>query len=156
MGHYRGIVARDFAISRTVCTGGNGFAQYTKRGYLIVGLSADYAPLEFHTTIDGQDTIVGADVAMAKNLASSMGVKLQLKEMQFDALIGALKTHKVDMIISGMSETPDREKQVTFSKPYLEERQVVLIRKSDAKNITPLPISATPRWVPKSKPPKSS
>ncbi|WP_404820153.1 ABC transporter substrate-binding protein/permease [Lacticaseibacillus saniviri] len=104
-----------------------------KRGYLIVGLSADYAPLEFHTTIDGQDTIVGADVAMAKNLASSMGVKLQLKEMQFDALIGALKTHKVDMIISGMSETPDREKQVTFSKPYLEERQVVLIRKSDAK-----------------------
>ena len=41
-------------------------AAIQKRGYLVVGLSADYAPLEFHATINGADTIVGADISMSK------------------------------------------------------------------------------------------
>lgn len=101
------------------------------RGYITVGLSADYAPLEFHATVDGQDKIVGADVSLAKKIAKDMGVKLQIKEMGFDALIGGLKTGKVDMVISGMSKTPERAKQVNFSKPYMYEKQIVVIRKSD-------------------------
>ncbi|WP_125702381.1 ABC transporter substrate-binding protein/permease [Lacticaseibacillus daqingensis] len=102
-----------------------------QRGYLTVGLSADYAPLEFHATVNGDDTIVGADVSLAKKIAKDAGVKLQIKEMGFDALIGALKTGKVDMVISGMSKTPERAKQVNFSEPYMYEKQIVVIRKSD-------------------------
>lgn len=104
-----------------------------KRGYLIVGMSADYAPLEFHATVKGQDTIVGADVQVAQKIANDMGVKLQIKELGFDALIGAMNTGKVDMVISGMSETPEREKQVLFSEPYMYEEQAMVIRKADEK-----------------------
>lgn len=102
-----------------------------KSGLLVVGLSADYAPYEFHQTIKGQDEIVGFDVSLAKEVAKSLGVKLQIKEMAFDALLGALKTGKVDIVISGMSATPERAKEVNFSTPYMHAQQEVLIRKAD-------------------------
>lgn len=107
-----------------------------KSGLLVVGLSADYAPYEFHQTIKGQDQIVGFDVSMAKEIAKDLGVKLQIKEMAYDALLGALKTGKIDMVISGMSATPEREKEVNFSKPYLYAQQEVLIRKVDKEKFS--------------------
>ena len=48
--------------------------------------------------------------------------------MQFDSLLGALKTGKIDVIISGMTTTPER-KEVDFSEPYMETGNVMLIRK---------------------------
>ncbi|WP_230914250.1 ABC transporter substrate-binding protein/permease [Agrilactobacillus fermenti] len=103
-----------------------------KKGTLVLGLSADYPPYEFHKTIKGQDEIIGFDVSIAKKIAKDMGVHLVIKEMGFDALLGALKTGKIDLIISGMSETPERAKQVTFSEPYLTVKQTVMVRKADA------------------------
>lgn len=102
-----------------------------KKGYITVGLSADYPPYEFHKTINGQDKIVGFDIDVAKKIAKDMGVKLKIDEMQFDGLLGALKTGKIDMIISGMSKTPERAKEVTFSDTYLAAKQKILIRKAD-------------------------
>ncbi len=67
-----------------------------------------------------------------------MGVKLQIKEMGFNALIGAMKTGKIDLIISGMSDTAEREKEVSFSKWYTSEKQVMVIQtknKGKYKNI---------------------
>ncbi|GAF41541.1 amino acid ABC transporter, permease protein [Agrilactobacillus composti DSM 18527 = JCM 14202] len=104
-----------------------------QKGTLVLGLSADYPPYEFHKTVNGQDTIIGFDVDIAKKIAKDMGVHLVIKEMGFDALLGALKTGKIDMIISGMSETPERAKEVTFSEPYLTVQQAVMTRKNDVK-----------------------
>lgn len=106
-------------------------SEIKKSGRLIVGLSADYPPYEFHQTINGQDKIVGFDVSLANEIADKLGVKLEVKEMAFDALLGALKTGKVNMVISGMSATPERANEVNFSKPYLQAQQEVLIRKAD-------------------------
>lgn len=100
-------------------------------GELIVGLSADYAPYEFHAEVDGQDKIVGFDIAIAQKLADDLGVKLKIEELGFDALLGALKTGKIDVIISGMTPTEERLKEVDFSDPYLTSSQKVVIRKND-------------------------
>ncbi|WP_239256110.1 ABC transporter permease subunit [Listeria ilorinensis] len=105
--------------------------QIQDSGELVVGLSADYPPYEFHQTIKGKDEIVGFDVSIAQKIADDMGVKLTIKEMGFDSLLGALKTGKIDMIISGMSPTPEREKEVDFSDPYMTVQQKVVVRKSD-------------------------
>ncbi|MGC6767307.1 ABC transporter substrate-binding protein/permease [Enterococcus sp. LJL128] len=102
-----------------------------QRGELIVGLSADYAPYEFHTDVDGKDTIVGFDVSIAQKIADDMGVKLKIEELGFDALLGALKTGKIDLIISGMAPTPERLKEVDFSDPYMTVQQRVIVRKTD-------------------------
>ena len=87
---------------------------------VIVGLSADYAPYEFHAMVDGKDQTVGFDVDLAKEVAKDMGVELELKEMDFDALIGALKAGQIDMIISGMNPDDERKKQIDFSDIYYE------------------------------------
>ncbi|MGL4645132.1 MAG: transporter substrate-binding domain-containing protein, partial [Vagococcus fluvialis] len=102
------------------------------KGVLTVGLSADYAPYEFHATVDRKDKIVGMDIDIAQKIADDMGVELKVEEYGFDALIGALKTGKIDMIISGMSPTPERLKEVDFSNPYMTVEQRVVVRTSDA------------------------
>jgi polar amino acid transport system substrate-binding protein len=101
------------------------------RRELIVGLSADYAPYEFHADVDGKDTIVGFDISIAQKIADDMGVKLKIEELGFDALLGALKTGKIDLVISGMSPTPEREKEVNFSDNYFTVEQKLIIRKED-------------------------
>ena len=51
--------------------------------------------------------------------------------MQFDSLLGALKTGKIDVIISGMTTTPERKKEVDFTEPYMMTNNVMLVKKSD-------------------------
>ncbi|KGO31745.1 hypothetical protein Q757_05325 [Oenococcus alcoholitolerans] len=99
------------------------YSKIKKRGYLIVGLSADYAPMEFHSTINGQDKIIGSDISLAQKAAKDMGVRLEIKEMNFDNLIGALTTGKIDLSITGMVDTPEREKIVDFHIPIITNRQ---------------------------------
>lgn len=103
---------------------------------LVVGLSADYAPFEFHATVDGKDTIVGFDVSIAEKIAEDLGVKLKVEELGFDALLGALKTGKVDMVISGMNPTPEREKEVNFTNGYMTVTQKVVVRKADKERFS--------------------
>ena len=98
---------------------------------VIVGLSADYAPYEFHTMVDGKDQTVGFDVELAKEVAKDMGVELEIKEMDFDALIGALQAGQVDMIISGMNPDDERKKQIDFSDIYYEVQHGVIVNAVD-------------------------
>lgn len=107
-----------------------------EKGELTVGLSADYAPYEFHATVDGKDKIVGFDISIAEKIADDMGVKLKIEELGFDALLGALKTGKIDLIISGMSPTAERLKEVDFSDPYMNVKQRLLVRKADKNKFT--------------------
>ncbi|MCY6372099.1 ABC transporter substrate-binding protein [Clostridium ganghwense] len=102
-----------------------------KTGKLVLGTCADYPPYEFHKMIDGKDTIVGFDIEIAKAIANDLGVELEIKDMDFDGLIPSLKTGKVDILISGMTPTEERAKQVDFSKVYYKAVQNVLIRKED-------------------------
>ncbi|HAX72088.1 MAG TPA: ABC transporter substrate-binding protein [Firmicutes bacterium] len=101
-----------------------------EKGTLVVGLSADYPPFEFHKMIDGVDTIVGFDVMLAEEIAKELDVNLEISEMKFDGLIGALQAGHVDMVISGMTPDETRAKAVDFSDLYYNGLQGVLV--SDA------------------------
>lgn len=96
------------------------------KGRLVVGINAEFAPFEFHTMINGKDTIVGFDIDLAKDIAKDMGVELELKELAFDALLTTLQTGQVDVIISGLSATEERRKTVDFSEPYYRGGQSLL------------------------------
>lgn len=87
-----------------------------ERGSLVVGTSGDQPPLNFKTS-DGK--IIGFDVDMARHMAEDMGVKLSLVTMPFHELLSALEAGKVDMILSGMTMTPERNLKVAFVGPYL-------------------------------------
>lgn len=102
-----------------------------KAGKIVVGTSADYPPYEFHKQVNGKDTIVGFDIDIANEIAKDLGVKLEIKDMKFDGLLPALDTGNVDMVIAGMTPTPERQKNVDFSKIYYTAVQTVVVRAND-------------------------
>lgn len=104
-----------------------------KNGKLVVGMSADYAPYEFHYIDEnGKDVIGGFDVDIANEIANKIGVDLVIQEMDFDALVSALPAGKVDLVISGMNPTEERAKVVDFSEVYYNSKHGILVRDEDA------------------------
>lgn len=100
-----------------------------ERGEIRVGLSADYAPMEFEHTVNGKTEYAGVDIDLAKKIAKDNNLKLKIVNMSFDSLLGALKTGKIDIIISGMTSTPERKKQVDFSDSYMMTKNIMLVNK---------------------------
>jgi ABC-type amino acid transport substrate-binding protein len=105
---------------------------------LTLGTSADYAPFEFHKMIDGKDTIVGFDIEIAREIAKDMNAELKIQDMDFDGLLLALDTGKVDMVISGLTPTEERKKNVDFSEIYYLTSQGVLVKKDQAEQFKSL------------------
>ncbi len=79
-----------------------------------IGTTAEYPP--FETLENGK--IVGYDVDVIDEVAKKIGIKYEWKDMNFDGLISALQSQKIDVVIAGISSTPEREKVVIFSTPY--------------------------------------
>jgi polar amino acid transport system substrate-binding protein len=111
-------------------------AEIKEAGQLILGTSADYPPYEFHKMIEGKDAIVGFDIMIAEKIAEDLGVELVIKDMAFDGLIAALQGGKIDLIIAGMSATPEREEAVDFSQQYYFEKQTLLIKEEKLDTYT--------------------
>ncbi|WZL72495.1 transporter substrate-binding domain-containing protein [Clostridiaceae bacterium 35-E11] len=106
-----------------------------KAGKLVLGTSADYPPYEFHKEIDGEDTIVGFEIEMAKAIAEELGVELEIKDIKFDGLLAALAADKIDLIIAGMTPTEERKQSVDFTDQYFVDEHKVLIKSEDAEKI---------------------
>ena len=106
--------------------------QIKAAGKIVLGTSADYPPCEFHTEIDGKDTIVGYDISLAQYIADDLGVELEVVDMAFDGLCISLSKGDFDMVISGMSNTPERAQAVDFTEPYFLSEQIVLVRADEA------------------------
>ena len=95
------------------------------RGELRVGLEAGYMPFEMR---DKRGGIIGFDVDLAKLMARKLGVRLTLVNTQWDGIIPALLTGKFDVLMSGMTITEDRAKQVDFADPYIIIGQSVIMQ----------------------------
>ena len=93
---------------------------------LVVGTSAEFPPFE---TLGGKDgtEVVGFDVEVAKAIAAKAGLPLKIETMPFDRLLPALAAGKLDLVLAGLSITPERAQTVDFSEPYYRATQVVLI-----------------------------
>ena len=95
---------------------------------IIVGISADYPPFEFIK--DGE--IVGFDVDLSKEIGKQLGVKIEIKEMSFAALINAINPGDIDLIISSATWNEQKSKVFDFSAPYYFDTLAIL-HKSDSK-----------------------
>ena len=104
-------------------------------GKLVVGTCADYPPYEWHLIKDGKDEIIGFDIDIAQAIADELGVELEIKDMDFDGLIPALSTGKIDMIIAGMNPTDERKQSVDFTDIYYTQKDALVIKSEDAENI---------------------
>ena len=102
-------------------------------GKLVVGTASGYPPFEFlDTSSQDQKKIDGIDMYLAQAVADKLGVKLEVQDMNFQALLSSLAAEKVDIAIAGISSTPERQKTLDFSNPYLNDKNLLIVRKEDA------------------------
>src|SRR5882672_2934816 len=94
------------------------------RQQLIVGMELKYPPFEM---VDPKGQPTGISVEMAQALGTFLGRPARIENIPFDGLIPALKTGKIDLIISSMTETPERAQSIDFSEPYLRTGLCLLI-----------------------------
>jgi len=103
---------------------------------LVVGMELAYPPFEM-TDPSGKPT--GISVDLAYDLGKALGKRVEIRNMAFDGLIPALKTGKIDLIISSMTATEERAKSIDFSEPYLRTGLCLLVsRKSTVQSIADL------------------
>lgn len=101
---------------------------------LYVGTNAEFYPFEYLE--DGK--IVGFDAELIEAIGKKLNKEIVWKNMAFDGLLPALQSKKIDVIIAGMTATPERKKFVNFSDPYFVSNQMIIINTNDekSKNIT--------------------
>jgi polar amino acid transport system substrate-binding protein len=95
---------------------GSALERITKKGELVVGTTGTQPPM---TATNKKGEIIGLDVDISRAMASAMGVKLKFVPMPFAELLPALEAGKVDMVLSGMTITAERNKKVAFVGPYI-------------------------------------
>jgi len=91
---------------------------------LVVYTDPNFSPFEFHA--NGTE-VVGVDIEIAKAIAAELGVEIDIKEADFDAIIMAIASGKGDIAISGFTITEDRKKEVDFSSPYINSVQYIIV-----------------------------
>lgn len=96
-----------------------------QRGELRIGTSGDQPPL---SAIAKDGSLMGFDIELAHSLASAMGVKLALVRMDFAKLLPAVQKGDVDMVLSGLTMTPQRNLKVAFVGPYLVSGMSILTK----------------------------
>jgi ABC-type amino acid transport substrate-binding protein len=118
-----GVAARPAAAEDAA--GSPGLARILSSGTLRVGMSGSQPPLNFESK--GGETI-GLEVDLANALADLMGAELQIVQKPFGELLGALAAGQVDVVLSGMTATPERSQRVAFVGPYYLSGKSVLTR----------------------------
>ena len=104
-------------------------------GVLKVGSDVAYAPVEFFDT-DGK-TIIGIDPDIGAALGAQLGVKLEFQNGTFDGLITSLRSKRIDLIMSSMSDTPERQKSIDFVD-YFTAGTSILVKKGNPEGIKSL------------------
>ena len=97
---------------------------------LYVGTNAEFYPFEYLE--DGK--IVGFDAELIEAIGKKLNKEIVWKNMAFDGLLPALQSKKIDVIIAGMTATPERKKFVNFSDPYFVSNQMIIVNTDDKKS----------------------
>lgn len=95
-----------------------------KAGKLVVLQDATFRPMEF---VDEKGSTVGFDVDVADAFAKSLGVKLEDQNINWDGIFVALSQGKGDMVLSSVTITDDRKKEMAFSQPYYSAGQMIVV-----------------------------
>jgi len=110
-------------------------ADIKKKGEIIMYTNAEFPPFEY---MKGEN-VAGVDVDIANAIAKDLGVKLTIKSVAFDTIIGSIKASKGDFGAAGMTVTPERSQEVDFSTKYVKSKQYIIVAdKSEVATIEDL------------------
>ncbi len=118
------------------CGGGNEPAKTDdsskEQTKIVIGLDDEYAPMGFKNE---QNEIVGFDVDLAKEAAKRLGSEVEFKAIDWNSKEAELKSGRIDIIWNGLDITPERQQNMLFSKPYMDNRQIVFVKAGNDQGI---------------------
>ena len=103
-------------------------------GKLVVGVDDTYPPMEYR---DESNKLIGFDTDMTNAIGKKLGVKVEYVPTDFNGILVALESSKFDTVVSSLSITDERKKEIDFSKPYIEGGQIVIVKTSNTSITTP-------------------
>lgn len=115
--------------AKVVEEGDNSLNNIIEKGRMIVGFT-EYPPMGFK--VNGE--VTGFDIDIAKAVGEKLGVEIEFVYIDWDAKVLELEAGNIDMIWNGLTITEDRKKEILFSKPYFNNRIVILTLKDSTVN----------------------
>lgn len=113
----------------------NELQSVKSRGTLRVGMEGTYPPFNYRNE---QGELVGFDVDIAKALAAKLGVKPEFVLTEWSGIIAGLEAGKFDVIVNQVAVTPERQKALDFTAPYVVSSPELIVRKNETRNFNSL------------------
>ena len=109
----------------TACGGAKGatLKDVQKAGKMTIATSPDFPPFE---SLEG-DAVVGIEPDIMKLICDKLGIEAEFVQMDFDSVLIGIQAAKYDCAMSGITVTPDREKNMLFTDPYYNAAQVIVV-----------------------------
>ena len=98
---------------------------------IVVGLDDEYPPMGFKNE---KNEIIGFDVDLAKEATKRLGAEVEFKAIDWNSKEAELKSGRIDVLWNGLDITDERKQNMLFSDPYMDNRQLIFIRKDDTNN----------------------
>ena len=114
------------------CGGEQGNDTKDNAEKIIIGIDEHYAPMGFRNE---KNELVGFDIDLAKETAKRMGVEVEFKPIDWNKKEEELKVGNIDIIWNGLDITPERKENILYSKPYMDNRQILLVKRGNALGI---------------------
>ena len=100
---------------------------------VIIGLDDEYAPMGFRNE---QGEIVGFDVDMAKEAFQRLNMEIEFRPIDWDNKREEITSGRVDVLWNGTDITDERKEYMIFSRPYMDNRQILLVKAGNRQGIT--------------------
>ena len=107
-------------------------ANIMNREKIVIGFDESFAPMGFR---NDKGEVVGFDVDLAKEAARRLGVKAEFKPIDWTKKKEEITSGNVDMLWNGCDITPERKEYMIFSKPYMDNRQILVVKRGNTQNI---------------------
>ncbi|HJV36891.1 amino acid ABC transporter substrate-binding protein [Geomonas sp.] len=108
----------------------SSFAEVKKAGKLVIGLDDAFPPMGYR---DASGKLIGFDIDAAEEVGKRLGIKIEWQPTAWDGVIHSLNSKKFDCIWNGMTITDERAKEVAFTKPYIMDGQIAVVRFTDKR-----------------------
>ena len=99
-------------------------------GTLVAATNATFPPYEYYE----DEKVTGIDIDIITAIADKLGMKVEISDMEFDAIINSVNSGKADVGIAGLTVTEDRLKSIDFSDPYTNSKQVIIVKSGDSSS----------------------
>ena len=99
---------------------------------LVIGIDDEYAPMGFRNE---KGEIIGFDIDLAEETAKRMGVEFKFLPINWNSKEDELDSGRIDIIWNGLDITPERKERILYSKPYMDNRQILLVQKDNDQGI---------------------